>query len=192
MGVKVISPPSQVITSAELRQHCRLAASGSQDELLTTYLEASRREAQRYTRLAIGEQLLELALDQFPGGYGPEQAIKLEGGNVSSIVSVKYTDTQGVEQTLDPSLYSLDTYTDDGDKCYLLPAVNTIWPFTQVDAANAVRVRYVAGELTDDMKAALLLMVSFKYENRGGSVEGEADLQPPAARALLRMFKDWS
>jgi uncharacterized phiE125 gp8 family phage protein len=145
------------------------------------YFRAAHAAAEHFTGRPIGEQTRELALDEFP-----EDAFVL-GAAVTSITSVKYIDTAGVEQTLAPAAYALDHYSLE---CSLLPAVDTDWPDT-LETANAVKVRFVAGDLPDAVQAALLLMTAFLFENRGDDSRAADDIQPPAAKALLNTVKVW-
>ena len=106
-----------------------------------------------------------------------------------SITSVKYTDTAGVEQTVPGADYALSLY---GDACAVAPAYGKYWPSTQ-SIPDAVRIRYVTGYATAPkaVKAAILLMVAFLYENRGDAIVAD-DIQPPAAKSLLGTVKIWS
>lgn len=81
-------------------------------------------------------QTLELVLDRFPSDY-----IDLQLPNVSSIITVKFLDTDGQEQTLDNAKYRL-TSSDHSSKLSLT-ASNT-WPATATQPA-AVRIRFVCG-----------------------------------------------
>ena len=149
MGVKVITPAAQQIPTADLRAHCRIGT--DEDALLIGFLAGAVGHAEHYTQRSIGSQTLELALDEFPTG-----SIELLRGPVTSITSIKYIDVSGVEQTLSNTLYTLDDY---GLKAWAVPAFETDWPVTKA-VANAVKVRYVAG----DAKISLITA------NSGGAV----------------------
>lgn len=181
MGVKVINPPAQVIDTATLRSHVRIADT-SEDALLVIYLQAAVAFAQHYTQRSFGEQTLELALDAFPSG-----AIELPQGPVSAITTIKYIDTAGVEQTLSNTLYVLDNY---GLQCWAVQKADTEWPDTQA-SANAVKVRYTAGDLPDAVRSALLLLVGHLFENRENSAPLSLQSLPVGAEALLNTVKIW-
>lgn len=99
-------------------------------------------------------------------------AIKLPKGRVQSVTSVKYFDTAGVEQTVDPSVYSVDTASTPGR---VLLAPNQSWPGFQ-HRWDAVKVRYVVGwsaeEMPPALKQALLLLVSQMWTNDVPEVTG--------------------
>src|SRR5689334_13647486 len=132
MGLKVITPPSQVITTAELVAHLRTEL-GIEDALIVGCLDGARALAEHYAARAIGQQTLELALDAFPCG-----AIELPMGPVASITSITYLNAAGGSTVLSSAAYSLDDYRM---KPRAVPAAATSWPATYA-AVNAVKVRY--------------------------------------------------
>lgn len=137
MSIKRITPPAvEPVSVAEVKESFGIDASDTTlDAAITRYIVAAREYAETYMQRSIIEQTLELALDEFP------EEIELKNGPVSSIVSIQYIDSDGIEQALASSVYGLDNY---GDRNWVIPAINEDWPSTY-DAANAVKVRYVAG-----------------------------------------------
>ena len=165
MGVKVITPAdlSAAITVAEMRLNSRASMTDTtEDPLFVRWLASAAGMAEHYTQRSIGSQTLELALDEFPSG-----PIELPRGPVTAITSITYVDATGATQTLAGSAYMLDDY---GLQCWAVPAVSTVWPATY-GAANAVKVRYVAGDLHPSVAVALLRAVSFQFENREATEE---------------------
>lgn len=118
-------------------------------------------------------QTWELALDAFPSAF------EITRTPASSITSLKYFDTDGVQQTLNSSLYVLDNANDFGN-AYVVPAYGTDWP-TARDQINAVALRYVAGyanaaAVPESIKAWIKLQVGAMYENR--ELEGATQTYP--------------
>lgn len=181
MGVKVITPAAQQIPTVDLRVHCRTGS--DEDALLIAFLAAAVGHAEHYTGRSFGQQVLELALDEFPTG-----PIELTQGPVASITSVTYADEDGVTQTLSNTLYTLDDY---GLQAWAVPAYDTEWPSTQA-VANAVKVRYVVGNLPAAVRAALLLTVGHLFENREASAPVALQELPMGVKALLDTVKVWS
>lgn len=182
MGFKVITPPSAVLTLAELRLHLRADEDVLEDTLLAAQLESARGYCEHYTGRAIGSQTVELAIDAFPLG-----AIELPMSPVTAIASVKFIDTSYVEQPVNSVFYTLDDY---GHSHWLLPAAGIAWPVT-APIANAVKVRYVSGSLPATVRAALLLLVGHLYENRENTVMKEMREVPIGVHALLDTVKVW-
>lgn len=184
MKYKVITPPTQVITLAELREHLRVdGVAAGQDALIIAQLDAARAYAQHYTGTAVGVQTIEIALDAFP-----DNGILLSPGPVSAIASIKYISSTGAEQTIGNTLYTLDDY---GQQHWALPRAGTNWP-TPLDAANSVKVQYVAGALDPTVRAALLLQVGHLFANRESVTMGNMPTEVPlGVIALLNTVKVW-
>lgn len=183
MSYKIITPAAAVIDLPTLKAHLRVDHSAD-DSLISAYILAAMSYAQHYTGVAIGEQEIELALDEFPDG-----AIALPLAPVTSIVSLTYVDLLAATQTLAGSAYSLD---DFGISHWCMSAAGTEWPDTY-EAANAVRVRFMAGRATLDpaVKAALMLLVGHLYENRQEATEKKLSSVPLGVNALLDTVKVW-
>ena len=123
--------------------------------------------------------------DEFPAA-----GIQLPQGPVTGITSITYVDANGATQTLGSSAYSLDDYSTPQ---WLLPAVDTDWPATYA-AANAVKVRYVAGSATPDAAVlqALRLLVGLYFDNRNAADKGEMIEIPMGVNTLLNTVKVWN
>lgn len=185
MPHKVITPPSaEPISLVELRAHLRLDIDiGSdvhpEDALILAYLSAAREHAELFVGFALAPQVWEMALDAFPA-----DAVELEGGAVEAIQSVTYVDDQGDLQTVNPSAYTLDSYSTPN---WLLPAFGGEgWPST-LPVANAVKIRYQVGGglLPASIRAALLLMVGHFYSNREEVSTVQTYRMPMGVGALL-------
>ena len=96
---------------------------------------------------------------------------------------------QSVEQTIASSNYGLDNA--DPYESWLIPAATYDWP-TPDDAANAVRIRFVAGygtpaDVPAGIKHWMLLHIAAAYENRGAL--NERDMKPLAFLDTLIAFE---
>lgn len=197
MQPKIITEAvGEPITLVEARNQCRLDADGSppthpDDSQLEIFIAAAREWAQTYTGRALATQTVELALDAFPGAE-----IELTVGPVQSIVSVTYVDDDEVEQTVDPTSYTLDDYSP---RTWLLPASGQEWP-TAGEFVNAVKIRQVVGyslpgespqshPMPKSVKMALLLIVGHLYKHREENVEKALATIPLGARHFLEGTK---
>lgn len=178
----IIQPAPEPISIDDLRAHLRAEAGNGEDDLILGYLSAARDWAENFLGIAIAPQTWEIALDGFPG-----DALPLEGGDVSAIVSLKYIDPTGAEQTLSSGAYALDAYSTPNA---LYPAFNTIWPAVQ-SSARSVKVRYVvgAGPLLPSIRAALLLFVGHLYANREEASTLQTYAVPLGVQALLQPYR---
>lgn len=160
MHVTVITPPSAAVSWAEADAHLNLSGDTTQQTRVEALIAAATTWAREYTGYSIGAQTLEARFDAICA-----TGIKLPFGPVISITSIKYLDSANAEQTLASSVYQLLT-----DGRVTLKADQS-WPSTYSDP-EAIRVRYVAGDVPAPIKAAILLLVGFMNENREASIEG--------------------
>lgn len=175
MSLKIITAPAaEPVSVAEVKAQARVDHS-DEDALVAIYIAAARAECEHITERALITQTWELALDAFPS-----RGIRLARPPFGAIVSVKYDDEAGAEQTLPGSAYTVDSYQEPA---WLLPAYGTTWPGT-IDAANAVRIRFTAGygAAGTDVPAVarhwILIQAANAFAHREALVDGR--LQVPA------------
>lgn len=168
---------------ADVKLHLR-ADTTDDDALITALIPTAREFAEHYTGRSLVVRTLEMALHGFP-----EDHIDLDAPPVSSVVSIKYTDMAGIEQTVPDTDYTLSLY---GDSCRVSRAYLKQWPVTQ-DIADAVRIRYVAGYATlpDAARSAMLLLIGHLYQNRQSVSAAKLVEVPMGAIALLNTIKAW-
>lgn len=148
--ILVSGPAGEPVTSAEVKASARIDGTEFDAEI-ALLIPAVRQDAEHRLGRRLITQTVELVLDAFPAAE-----IDLRFPDVQSITSVKYLDAAGVEQTLAGTDYSLVDQGAEVSPTWLLPANDTSWPST-LDAANAVRVRFVVGfgDTADDVPAAI-------------------------------------
>jgi uncharacterized phiE125 gp8 family phage protein len=173
MTYKVVTAPTEEpVTLADAKWHCRVDGTAD-DALLTALIVAARESAEHETGRALCAQTRELVLDAFP------EAFVLRGAPIQSLVSLKYLDTDGVEQTLDPQDTLLDKDSEPG---YLLPAYGKAWP-ASYPVPNAVRVRYTCGygdasAVPQAIKQWMLLAIGAMYAQRETFTAGQVAMLP--------------
>lgn len=168
MTYKLITAPTEEpISRTEAKLQCRVDGT-DEDTLIDALIVAAREMAEHETGRALCTQTRELVLDAFP------ESFKLDGGKTQSIVSIKYLDTTGTEQTLDPQ----DTLPDlDSEPAYISIGYGLAWP-ESYPVPNAVRVRYVCGygaaaDVPGAIKSWMLLAVGALYANREAFGSGQ-------------------
>lgn len=133
--IQITAPASDPITAAEVKASARI--DGAEFDIqLAIIIPALVKQAEALTGRVFIARTMELVLDGFPAAE-----IDLVLPNVTSIVSVKYVDPNGITQTMADTDYALDS---DSTPCWLLPALGTTWPVSLV-SANALRIRFDAG-----------------------------------------------
>lgn len=154
----ITAPSTEPVTVAEIKAHLRVTNSAD-DTYLGTLLAAAREYVEQQTGRALAEQTREYTADAFPGNG----VLRLGFAPVVSISSVKYLDEAGSEQTLDSSVYTVDTQSEPGA---LALKVDQDWPDT-ASLPAAVRVRYVCGATARPLlKQAVLFIAAHWYEQR--------------------------
>ena len=159
----ILAPSAEPISVAEAKASPSLRVAVATDDTdIGTLITTARKMAETYTLHALVTQTWELVLDGFPTG-----GIVVPMPPLQSVTTIKYIDTDGVEQTLNALLYSVDTDTIPG---LITPVYDETWPTDVRDQVNAVRVRFVAGfgdasDVPEDIKSWIKIMVGTMYDN---------------------------
>jgi len=182
----VIEPGTEPVSLAEAKSHCKVDGA-DEDALIAIYIQAARKMAEHELGRVLITQTWELALDSFP-----TDEIELLLTPIQSIASAKYRDLADVEQTLAPAAYTLDKERIPGR---LFPAAGTSWP-APIDAANAVRIRIVAGygeaaAVPSNVKLWMLAHIGTWFKNRESVNVGNIATRMPGLDSLLDRERVW-
>lgn len=206
MPLKLITPPAcEPISVQDFKSHARISRD-DEDATIKAYIAASRLYAETRQRRQLISATWQLSLDSFYPcesdlplsngmplaqlvpliearfGYGGALAIQIPRPPLQSITSIQYVDTDGATQTLDPTLYIVDTVSEPGR---IAPAFNQIWPITRAQI-NAVTITFVAGygatagSVPATTRHAVRMLASHYYEHREAVSDG-----PPMSPAPL-------
>ena len=183
MGLTLITPASGDVIALDEVKTLAGIEDDSFDAKLALLVPAAVAQVEKRIGRALGEQVWALTLPGFA------DAIALDNGPVLAIAEVRYLDSAGAEQVLNPAVY----YTDlTVTPARLLLAEGESWPATASHAA-AVTIEYSAGygaavdqvPLPGDLKLALLALVTHWFEN------GAAAGMPAGVERMLDPFKSW-
>lgn len=107
----------------------------------------------------------------------------------ASVAWVKYIDASGVEQTLDPSVYSVDAASAPGS---VRLAHGKSWPDVR-QQWDAVRVQFTVGwddyDVPEPIRQAVLILAAHMYERRTPEVDSRTSPILFSVEALLAPFK---
>lgn len=195
----VTPPAAEPITLAEAKLHLRLETTAD-DALVTSMIAAARRMCEIRVDRAFVTQTWDLSLDAYPSAMvspytspyrelwllGHRGGIPIPNPPLQSVTSLSYVDVAGVTQVLAPSAYQVVA----GTPGLVVPVYGTSWPSYR-NQPGAVVLRYVAGyglaaAVPEAIKAAMKLLLTHLYENRG-----EADVEMPRAAAALLATESW-
>lgn len=191
----LITPPAAEVFAAGdevalAKAHAKIQHD-DEDDLVALYLAAARGDAEAFT----GRQFIN-ATWEWKRRTFPCADEELPRAPLSSVTSIKYLDTAGVEQTIASSVYVVSTPSGPhAEPGRLSLASAQSWP-TQLIQADAVRIRFVAGygaagtSVPAEIRHAILLLFGEMYETRRESVLG-VSVSPAAVTAerLLWPFR---
>jgi uncharacterized phiE125 gp8 family phage protein len=183
--VRVAAPSTTPLTRAQVKAHLRVDFTDD-DDLIDALIQAAVSHLDGWTGI-LGRCLMEQTWRQDYDAFMP--CMRLPLYPVISVVSVKYDDVDGVEQTIAPSNYDLLV---DGLGAFVRFDINFSFPTIDVDRPAAVRITYHAGEPgTDDSPAeaavpaaitqGMLLAIGHWYANRENVVVGTITSPLPMA-----------
>jgi uncharacterized phiE125 gp8 family phage protein len=196
MGVVVISGPGRFMDLDLVKSQVRVDHNDD-DALIEAYADAAVAGIDGpagWLGRSLALQTLELRLDRFPTCDN----VVLPYGPVIDVLSVKYDDGDGVEQTWDPANFNLLAADGYG---VLQRAYDSTWPSNRL-YGEAVRIRYRAGYVVDVAQdppasnvpgaivAAILLYAGHLYANREAVKVGETvTTLPLGVENLLAPFR---
>jgi len=173
---RIVAPALPVLSLSDAKAHLRVTHS-EEDVAIAALVDAAAAWLDGWRGvlgMALDPQTWELALDYFPAG-----GFCIPLGPVVSIVSVKYMDAAGVEQTMPPADYEAHAER-------IRPVAG--WPATN-GALGAVRLQFVAGDgVPDNIKHVVRLLVGHWYENRE-SVGDKMESVPMAVDMLVNSIR---
>lgn len=185
VGEKIITEPvKEPVTLHDLKSHLRIDSS-DEDTLIASLGRAARRYCEGYTSRSFINTVADFTFDGFPSGSCP---IVIHRAPLVSIASITYLDSAGDSQTWASSSYRVDLNSEPGR---VEVAFGEAYPTTR-GVVGEVTVRAIVGygtdpsNVPDDIVAAIKLMASHLFENRGG-VEADVSFSelPLGVRSLL-------
>lgn len=170
----------------------RMSATSVEDDLLNDIITAAREVVEDMTRRHLLTQTWDYALDAWPA----ENYIRIPGGNLQSVSSVKWTDSDGTETTLtEDTDYRVEI---NGDQCGRVVLPNSVsWPSGTLYSTRPIVIRYVAGwtaaaNVPKKIKQAVRMIAADMYENRQTQVLTNQSYQEnKTVNRLLASVKLW-
>ena len=188
----VTGPLVEPVTLAELKLHLRLGTDTTEDTMLAALIVAARDYVETVTRRALITQTWDYWLEKFPG----EDYFDVPLGNLQSVTSLKYKDSDGTETTMTVTTeYLVDINSDPGR--IFLPYGET-WPSFTAYPYKPITLRFICGygssasSVPDPIKVAIKILASHFYENRE-LVNPGAELKeiPMSVDSLLATYRLW-
>jgi len=185
MAASLIIPPAvEPVTLQEVKDHLRIVIADD-DTILAFTIQSAREHVEDMISRALITQTWELVLNRFPS------IIDLPYPPLQTVASIVYIDSDGLQQTLDPSVYAVDTKNTPGR---VRPAYDQSWPATRKDI-NTVTITYTAGygnattDVPGPIRSALLLLIGHLYENREATAPFQITNLPLGVDRLLAPYR---
>jgi uncharacterized phiE125 gp8 family phage protein len=162
--VKITEATNSPVTDAEHKLFSKIDLTDD-DALVTSLNETATDYIQDTLEKSFTDEVFELHLDGFPDNDCP---IDIHRTPLDSITSIKYIDTDGVEQTMTAANYKVDTV---GEPASVHLAFGKSWP-TAREEVNAVKVTFTAGygtaitDVPERYKTIIKHMFAHLYEHR--------------------------
>lgn len=168
MLTELLIPPSvQPVTKDELKIALGIFTAHD-DDFIAGLIAAATEYVESVCKRKLLSQTWAAHLDCFP-----LWAISFPFGPVRQVNSITYYDVDDELQTLDSSLYQVDTKTFLGR---VAPVSGGAWPVTY-DRLNAVSIEFVVGAASisgvpERAKQAIRVLAAHWYENREATIAG--------------------
>lgn len=196
MGSTITTEPAtEPVTLEVAKAHLRVTHD-DEDELIRTYLVASRRWVEEYTWRALVTQTWDTTIDDFP--RSGKLGIILPRGRCTAINQITYFDTAGAQQTLTGPTstvpgtdYQEDLSSDEGAR--IKPPIGDAWPDVEADRIAAVTIDLTVGygdasAVPESIVMAVLYRLTDMYEFRG-AVDGNGTAAAREQAAQYRLVK---
>ena len=191
MKATLVTPPAfEPVTVAELKEHLRVDST-NEDSLIERLIVDARETVEAWTRRAIITQTWEYFLYCFPG----RNYIELPFGNLQSVTSVKYKDSNAVETTMTVNTDYIVESNSEMHGRIVLP-YGDVWPTLSFYPSKPITIRFVCGWTTralvpERIKQSIKLICAERFENRGESVIGQTVVPNKAAENLIMPLRLW-
>lgn len=159
------------------------------DSLITGLIGAATVAAETLVQRRFVEQTVEWVLHHWHGG---DIRLPIAPVTKDGVISVKYIDMSGDEQTLPASHYVVQSW---GHSVRIIPSFGTVWPFVLRASPEPIVIRFRVGDSVDkiapNVKAAIMLTVGHLYQNPASVVVGESAIDMPQSSQMLLLSEVW-
>src|SRR3990172_4437074 len=182
--VLVTGPSVEPVDLTAAKAHLRVDHVDEDDEI-EGFITAAREHVENVTRRALLTQTWDYSIP----GWPTCNYIRLPFGNLQSVTSVKWKDSDGTETTLTANTDYLVEI--NGDQCgrIVLPYA-TPWPSGALYPSNPITIRFVCGWIAaalipPTILAGIKLVCAKLYEGRGEDTVGQTVMEDKTVGRLL-------
>jgi len=192
MDSLIVGPLLEPLDLEEVKKQRRFTAT-SQDTLFDLWISAARQHFEEQT----GRQLITATWEYWLDAFPAQSAIELPHPPLQSVLSVKYDDGDGAEQTWDAANYRVIAPAGDlAPRGRVALASGASWPSTIAQPA-AVRIQFTAGygdapgDVPELIQHALLMILGHfhKYGEEVQDAKSTLAELPMGARLIMQARK---
>jgi len=172
------APVLEPFTVEEAKAQIR-SVQNQEDGIVASYIKAARAQAEKYLGRGLLTQSITLNISDFVPVLSLPMAAPL-----ASVTTVKYYDTDGNQQTLASTYYTVDTISRPGR---IALAANQSWPAVQsTRKVTRIEIIYVVGYTTrdlipDEIKQGMRVLI--------GNMNADREGMDPNTEQALRVAK---
>jgi len=175
------------------RQVSIVSTNTDHDFRLAQCITAAREAAEKFTKRRLLTQTVTAYLNEWPEG----DEILLPYGNLISVTSVKYKDTDGNQSTFSSNDYIVETNTHLGK---IVLGYGEVWPTVTLYPTSPIEIEYScgygahAGDVPAMIRHAIKLGIADLFENHEPSILGQGFtyVQTKMVERLLYPYKLWT
>ena len=144
----------------------------AEDDLLTALIQTAREHVEKITRRALLTQTWYMYLDEWPD----EDFFYLPYGNLQSVTSVKWKDTDATETTLTVTTDYLVETNGENEGRIVLPYGGS-WPTGTLYPSNPITIEFVCGwtaaaSIPETIRTAVKMLLADLWQNRSSQEYG--------------------
>ena len=185
-------PAVEPITLADAKAHLRVTTTTTTDVdsvYINGLITVARKKVESYLNRKLVWQMWDIYWDRWPAG----DYITLPFGNLKTVTSVKYTDSDSTQSTLSSTKYTVDIYSNEGR--VVLVGGNS-WPSDNLFEANPITIKFKCGfsssraNIPEPIKHAVKVELSGLYEQREPDIVG-VGFQWTRTRTVQQLLSDY-
>lgn len=202
---KVITPPAITpISVDEVKSFAKISTSADND-LISVLISSAVEYAEQLTKRDFITRTYRTFRDHFPEPYlgfcdmHPHRAFKIRKSPLQEILQITYIDQSNNTVVVDPSIYY---YTEEDDYSSLINNPGKSWPGDSLERLQAIQIDFNSGygdtgdSVPATLRNALLMHVTFLYENRGdceeicsGSAKCGPSSTPSSSKSIYLQYR---
>lgn len=149
------------------KEHLRVTS--ADDDIYISMLISS---ARKWVESVIQRRLLTQTITKYWSEWPDSDGFDIPYGNLSSVTSIKYADTDNAQTTWAASNYIVDSNNTEDRRGTVQLGYNKTYPTTTLYPVDAIEIIYVCGygddigDVPGAIRQAILMLVSQTYEHR--------------------------